>query len=392
MSIEARSSCQGMRTRGQGITYRRPEPARGRARRGRRSGRRGSPASALRRTAWDSAKRLEILLQERASTRVRRGEPPAPPAAPRLGRLRPDHAANNATTAEPHCCHRLSGRPKFIVRKRAAAPDLHGSRTVRPRCVPPARRSCPSGVQCLFLGLSSSRTWYAPVGSWERFPPPSHPTTGRREQGDLSCHISYSHWIPKTRSGRSRRNSLRSCGPELPSLIKEIGVEVTRAYPEYARLLDGPNGQAIRVGVEQSLASFVDLVAEPSSPTTLRDDMCRRFGRFEAYEGRSMDTLRGPTGWARAGGPAAGEEGRAELPPVPHADAELRRRALRLRRRTGIAFPGGLPGGAVPVGRAQRGPAPPAAPSDPRRTPWPPGAPSPICPSRPGGRCPRRSP
>ncbi|MFD3409984.1 helix-turn-helix domain-containing protein [Streptomyces cyaneofuscatus] len=81
--------------------------------------------------------------------------------------------------------------------------------------------------------------------------------------------------------------------PELPSLIKEIGVEVTRAYPEYARLLDGPNGQAIRVGVEQSLASFVDLVAEPTAPTTLRDDMCRRFGRFEAYEGRTMDTLQG---------------------------------------------------------------------------------------------------
>ncbi|MFJ9624204.1 helix-turn-helix domain-containing protein [Streptomyces sp. NPDC101181] len=81
--------------------------------------------------------------------------------------------------------------------------------------------------------------------------------------------------------------------PELPSLIKEIGVEVTRAYPEYARLLDGPNGQAIRVGVEQSLSAFVDLVAEPSSPTTLRDDMCRRFGRFEAYEGRTMDTLQG---------------------------------------------------------------------------------------------------
>ncbi|MYT96102.1 MULTISPECIES: helix-turn-helix domain-containing protein [unclassified Streptomyces] len=81
--------------------------------------------------------------------------------------------------------------------------------------------------------------------------------------------------------------------PELPSLIKEIGVEVTRAYPEYARLLDGPNGQAIRVGVEQSLASFVDLVAEPTASTTLRDDMCRRFGRFEAYEGRTMDTLQG---------------------------------------------------------------------------------------------------
>ncbi|MET8171398.1 PucR family transcriptional regulator [Streptomyces clavifer] len=81
--------------------------------------------------------------------------------------------------------------------------------------------------------------------------------------------------------------------PELPSLIKEIGMEVTRAYPEYARLLNGPNGQSIRIGVEQSLSSFVDLVAEPSSPTVLRDDMCRRFGRFEAYEGRSMDALQG---------------------------------------------------------------------------------------------------
>ncbi|MFD7426054.1 helix-turn-helix domain-containing protein [Streptomyces sp. NPDC059818] len=81
--------------------------------------------------------------------------------------------------------------------------------------------------------------------------------------------------------------------PELPSLIKEIGVEVTRAYPEYARLLSGPNGQAIRVGVEQSLSSFVDLVAEPSTSTSLRDDMCRRFGRFEAYEGRTMETLQG---------------------------------------------------------------------------------------------------
>ncbi|MEU8675158.1 helix-turn-helix domain-containing protein [Streptomyces sp. NPDC048560] len=81
--------------------------------------------------------------------------------------------------------------------------------------------------------------------------------------------------------------------PELPSLIKEIGVEVTRAYPEYARLLEGPNGQTIRVGVEQSLASFVDLVAEPSTSTEVRDDMCRRFGRFEAYEGRTMDTLQG---------------------------------------------------------------------------------------------------
>ncbi|AXE81370.1 helix-turn-helix domain-containing protein [Streptomyces atratus] len=81
--------------------------------------------------------------------------------------------------------------------------------------------------------------------------------------------------------------------PELPSLIKEIGLEVTRAYPEYARLLDGPYGQGIRVGVEQSISVFVDQVAEPAAPSPLRDEMCRRFGRFEAYEGRSLDQLQG---------------------------------------------------------------------------------------------------
>lgn len=81
--------------------------------------------------------------------------------------------------------------------------------------------------------------------------------------------------------------------PELPSLIQEIGIEVTRAYPEYARLLNGPYGQAIRLGVEQNISAFVDQVASPSAPTTLRDEMCRRFGRFEAYEGRSLETLQG---------------------------------------------------------------------------------------------------
>ncbi|MFI9628499.1 helix-turn-helix domain-containing protein [Streptomyces sp. NPDC052042] len=81
--------------------------------------------------------------------------------------------------------------------------------------------------------------------------------------------------------------------PEIPGLIKEIGLEVTRAYPVYARLLDGPYGQGIRVGVEQTISVFVDQVAEPTAPSTLRDEMCRRFGRFEAYEGRSLDQLHG---------------------------------------------------------------------------------------------------
>ncbi|MEU1890487.1 helix-turn-helix domain-containing protein [Streptomyces pristinaespiralis] len=81
--------------------------------------------------------------------------------------------------------------------------------------------------------------------------------------------------------------------PELPSLIQEIGIEVTRAYPEYGRLLKGPYGQAIQIGVEQNISVFVEQVASPSTPSPLRDEMLRRFGRFEAYEGRSLDSLHG---------------------------------------------------------------------------------------------------
>lgn len=81
--------------------------------------------------------------------------------------------------------------------------------------------------------------------------------------------------------------------PELPGLMKEIGAEVTRAYPVYGRLLNGPNADAIRQGVEQALYAFVDRVADPGKNAVLRDELLRRFGRVEAYEGRELDTLQG---------------------------------------------------------------------------------------------------
>ncbi|MGW4272219.1 PucR family transcriptional regulator [Streptomyces seoulensis] len=81
--------------------------------------------------------------------------------------------------------------------------------------------------------------------------------------------------------------------PELPGLMKEIRLEVIRAYPVYARLLNGPNADAIRQGVEQALSAFVDRVAEPGKDSTVRDELLRKFGRVEAYEGRDMGTLQG---------------------------------------------------------------------------------------------------
>lgn len=81
--------------------------------------------------------------------------------------------------------------------------------------------------------------------------------------------------------------------PQLPGLLNEIRTEVTRAYPVYGRLLNGPDGDAIRQGVEQALTAFVDRVADPASSSELRDELLRRFGRVEAYEGRDLEVLQG---------------------------------------------------------------------------------------------------
>jgi hypothetical protein len=79
--------------------------------------------------------------------------------------------------------------------------------------------------------------------------------------------------------------------PELPGLLKEMAAEIVAAIPEYGALLEGPNARVIKIGIEQSIATFLDRVAAPTATTALRDDLCRRFGRFEAYEGHSLDSL-----------------------------------------------------------------------------------------------------
>ncbi|MFI5533794.1 helix-turn-helix domain-containing protein [Kitasatospora sp. NPDC051853] len=79
--------------------------------------------------------------------------------------------------------------------------------------------------------------------------------------------------------------------PELPGLLKEMAAEIVATIPEYRELLEGPAARVIRVGIEQNIATFVDQVAAPTATTSLRDEICRRFGRHEALEGRSLDML-----------------------------------------------------------------------------------------------------
>jgi DNA-binding CsgD family transcriptional regulator len=79
--------------------------------------------------------------------------------------------------------------------------------------------------------------------------------------------------------------------PELPSLAQEIVEEVRRSIPEYGRPLKGPYVEALRIGVERALTDFVDRVANPVAPRERHHETYRRLGRFEAQEGRTLDTL-----------------------------------------------------------------------------------------------------
>ncbi|MCT2592394.1 helix-turn-helix domain-containing protein [Streptomyces sp. N2-109] len=79
--------------------------------------------------------------------------------------------------------------------------------------------------------------------------------------------------------------------PELPSLIREVTAEIGRSVPEYAEVMAGPYARAVQHLVDQSLSTFVEKVGDPRFSTSQRDKLIRRFGRFEAYENRSLDTM-----------------------------------------------------------------------------------------------------
>lgn len=87
------------------------------------------------------------------------------------------------------------------------------------------------------------------------------------------------------------RHLIASLRAELPSLTDEIIAVLRQEFPEYARPVDGPYGRALRVGVQNALNGFVDLLADPSAPCESRDKVFRRLGRYEAYEGRNLDAL-----------------------------------------------------------------------------------------------------
>lgn len=78
---------------------------------------------------------------------------------------------------------------------------------------------------------------------------------------------------------------------ELPSLSKEVIDAIVEAVPAYRRPLRGEFAAGIRMGVDQSLQRFVDLVEDPSADVTAMHDIVRRLGAAEQRAGRPLEAL-----------------------------------------------------------------------------------------------------
>lgn len=78
---------------------------------------------------------------------------------------------------------------------------------------------------------------------------------------------------------------------ELPTLSAEIVDAIVEAVPAYRRPLRGEFAAGIRMGVDQSLQRFVDLVQDPTADVTAMHDVVRRLGAAEQRAGRRLEAL-----------------------------------------------------------------------------------------------------
>ncbi len=79
--------------------------------------------------------------------------------------------------------------------------------------------------------------------------------------------------------------------PVLPGLARDTVDAIGREVPDYARSLEGAFGRALRGGVEQALARFVDELALPSARPAEAAAVYAGLGRGELRAGRSLDAL-----------------------------------------------------------------------------------------------------
>ncbi|HEX8122917.1 MAG TPA: helix-turn-helix domain-containing protein [Solirubrobacteraceae bacterium] len=77
----------------------------------------------------------------------------------------------------------------------------------------------------------------------------------------------------------------------LPALVEEVLDAVRAGVPAYAAPLEGTFGRTVRVGVEQALGGFVELIESGSDVEVPGREVYVALGRGEVRQGRELDAL-----------------------------------------------------------------------------------------------------
>jgi hypothetical protein len=79
--------------------------------------------------------------------------------------------------------------------------------------------------------------------------------------------------------------------PVLPGLADEMIHAIAEEVPDYARAMEGEFGRVVRLGVENALGRFVDLIEDPTGDDGGGRATYVNLGRGEMRAGRSLDAL-----------------------------------------------------------------------------------------------------
>ena len=79
--------------------------------------------------------------------------------------------------------------------------------------------------------------------------------------------------------------------PQLPALAEDIIDAISEGVPDYARPMEGSFGVAVRLGVEEALGQFVQMIEHPETGREIGRDVYVNLGRTEMRAGRSLDAL-----------------------------------------------------------------------------------------------------
>ena len=79
---------------------------------------------------------------------------------------------------------------------------------------------------------------------------------------------------------------------QLPTWSRTSSTRCGRETPAYGEVLAGPEGMAIRVGIEQAHRAFLAALERGERPAGDTDELWRALGEAEFQSGRSLDELR----------------------------------------------------------------------------------------------------